>query len=840
MFLYGESANAQAICGTKFHDWNCNGQKDTGEPGLSGWQINITNNATGATQSLTTGGNGQYCTGDLANGTYSVYETPQPFWQQTYPDPSGAYTVHINNQSWMNVDFGNCFCEEIRPDLNHGLYTQDTNCWQVVREPSSPLADLPPPPRTVSQVVPPHPAWAPCWWVSADPSYGGTSSSAAPLGEYEYQCCFCLDEGFSNPELNMDLFTDDTAQVYLNGVQIANLPTKYSGTPTNVLWNNLDDFRPGWNCVTIVVQNIIGATGFCVPNGLVTADNGRCCENFRKSCVTPPAGMIGWWPLDEAAGPTANDIAGMREDGSFVGSPTTTVGAVGQAMQFSSGNHIKVINPAASALNAGTGDFTLDAWIKVDPLSTGFRTIASKTRIEGFNERGYRFGVHTTHQLRADIRSDLASPTYFGGPLLNDGKWHHVALTVMRNSATGLKLYVDGVAVSFTTTSFANSTLENGGTFYIGDRGGSFAFSGPIDEVQFFKRALTPAEVIGIYYAGSEGKCRERCEMPPVSTYWNGMSDVAVSVEICNHSMQSATYNFGFTANAGISGSCPSVGPFLPSAMPAPVTVSAGQCATVEFNIPMPSGIPNPGDYACYEVCVTNQQTGIVRCCYGLLLNQEDRAEAPGNGGGRVEVIGLPVGGTKTVRFVFIDQGFTVKPGGLDVDYIIHAATKDNESARLINIGGTGKDGFGMPDGYIEDIGASLDGMPAGEPITGVMSFEGPGATATVEVDVTALAYDPFKSDWLIFAADDDDDGDYAPITCKRIRIAGWDAGDTNCNGVIGYDDVDPFVLALLDPDAYAVAYPDPGCHVTNCDLNGDGYIDARDLQSLIELLVNP
>lgn len=45
------------------------------------------------------------------------------------------------------------------------------------------------------------------------------------------------------------------------------------------------------------------------------------------------------------------------------------------------------------------------------------------------------------------------------------------------------------------------------------------------------------------------------------------------------------------------------------------------------------------------------------------------------------------------------------------------------------------------------------------------------------------------------------------------------------------------FVLALLNLDAHAVAYPDPGCHVTNCDLNGDGYIDGRDLQTLLETL---
>ena len=45
--------------------------------------------------------------------------------------------------------------------------------------------------------------------------------------------------------------------------------------------------------------------------------------------------------------------------------------------------------------------------------------------------------------------------------------------------------------------------------------------------------------------------------------------------------------------------------------------------------------------------------------------------------------------------------------------------------------------------------------------------------------------------------------------------------GDLNCDGVRDENDVDAFVLALVNPTDYATAYPD--CNVLNADCNGDG-----------------
>ncbi len=64
-----------------------------------------------------------------------------------------------------------------------------------------------------------------------------------------------------------------------------------------------------------------------------------------------------------------------------------------------------------------------------------------------------------------------------------------------------------------------------------------------------------------------------------------------------------------------------------------------------------------------------------------------------------------------------------------------------------------------------------------------------------------------------------------------------WEAlpGDLNCDGLVSFADVTPFATAVLDPGAYAVAYPD--CDIRNGDINGDGETGFDDVNPFVELL---
>ncbi len=61
--------------------------------------------------------------------------------------------------------------------------------------------------------------------------------------------------------------------------------------------------------------------------------------------------------------------------------------------------------------------------------------------------------------------------------------------------------------------------------------------------------------------------------------------------------------------------------------------------------------------------------------------------------------------------------------------------------------------------------------------------------------------------------------------------------GDLNCNGSVGFDDINPFVLRLSNPQAYFATYP--YCPDANGDINGNGAVGFDDINPFVALLSN-
>ncbi len=58
---------------------------------------------------------------------------------------------------------------------------------------------------------------------------------------------------------------------------------------------------------------------------------------------------------------------------------------------------------------------------------------------------------------------------------------------------------------------------------------------------------------------------------------------------------------------------------------------------------------------------------------------------------------------------------------------------------------------------------------------------------------------------------------------------------DGNCDGIVDFFDIDPFLLALFSPAGYTSAYPN--CDIRNADINNDGAVDFFDIDPFVACL---
>jgi len=94
-----------AISGTVYLDLNCNGMRDAGEPGLSGWTVQLSGSASVSAVSDT---GGHYKFANLGCGTYSIQAVHQNGWLPT-STPGYTDTIRVDGMDLTAHDFGNYY-----------------------------------------------------------------------------------------------------------------------------------------------------------------------------------------------------------------------------------------------------------------------------------------------------------------------------------------------------------------------------------------------------------------------------------------------------------------------------------------------------------------------------------------------------------------------------------------------------------------------------------------------------------------------------------------------------------------------------------------------------------
>jgi fibronectin type 3 domain-containing protein len=198
-----------------------------------------------------------------------------------------------------------------------------------------------------------------------------------------------------------------------------------------------------------------------------------------------PSGLVAGYTFDAGAGTVATDLSGNGNNGTISGA-TWVAGKFGGGLQFNGSGAVVQI-PASASLNVGSA-ITMAAWIQPASIQSGWRTIMQKQAdayfLNASNSNGNNFpaGGATTGSATNVVSATSAAAV---------GAWTHVALTY---DGSVMRLYVNGTQVATRNAGgvvqSTTSPLWIGGNQPYGEY-----FSGVIDEVEVYNRALSAAEI---------------------------------------------------------------------------------------------------------------------------------------------------------------------------------------------------------------------------------------------------------------------------------------------------------------------------------------------------------
>jgi hypothetical protein len=214
-------------------------------------------------------------------------------------------------------------------------------------------------------------------------------------------------------------------------------------------------------------------------------------------------GLIAHYRFDEAVGTTAADSSVNARPATVTGSVEWIRGAVSGGLEFN-GSTTQIDLGQPEIFNSTT--FSIAGWFRTDNADR-FRTITCRNR--SWTNRQWwvtvwqnRYAGNPEGSLV--FRMSPVSGTYVdltSGVRVDDGQWHHFAVTVNATAGEAI-LYLNGQEVD-RQSGIQPPQVPNAAALIGNDLSdsGSRRFLGGIDDLRFYNRAITPAEVQLLHHA---------------------------------------------------------------------------------------------------------------------------------------------------------------------------------------------------------------------------------------------------------------------------------------------------------------------------------------------------
>ncbi len=203
-------------------------------------------------------------------------------------------------------------------------------------------------------------------------------------------------------------------------------------------------------------------------------------NNLSLSPLYNPSGLVGYWNFDEGSGTVAKDSSGNGNDGTFMGaSPVWDRGKMNGALRFNQAN--QAVNKTFSTSSV-PAQLSISFWFNVDSINAStYRDMVAITNSD----------VGRFHLYGAGVNEIFWYPSIHSGVAPTPGSWCFVVGSFDGSTS---RIYIDGALKASGVTSpytFLQMRVGSDGE----------VFNGLIDDVRYYTRALSAAEIAALYNA---------------------------------------------------------------------------------------------------------------------------------------------------------------------------------------------------------------------------------------------------------------------------------------------------------------------------------------------------
>ena len=224
---------------------------------------------------------------------------------------------------------------------------------------------------------------------------------------------------------------------------------------------------------TVTVSNVADLFGNQMPGSEVIG--------FSYDGPQVEDGLVGYWGFDEGTGGTADDYSGNDNDGSISGAVWTLDSREGNALYFDGDD---MVDLGLSTFGIGqTNSFSISCWFKYEGTEGGYLVR------RGDYVHPYMIECTPTGRINTNVRT-TGTNALTGSTGITPGEWYHCVMTYEDGARV---TYINGVLDAGNVVTGA-PYLNPGANTRVGE-----AFTGVIDELKIYNRALSESEVQDLF-----------------------------------------------------------------------------------------------------------------------------------------------------------------------------------------------------------------------------------------------------------------------------------------------------------------------------------------------------